>query len=382
MEDLKYCMALLEQLVAIPSTSQNEEALAAFLERHLCEEFGMETTLQRVAEKSCNVRGEWRQAGATRRLILGGHIDTVPPSDRWTADPYQLTVQGDIIRGLGVGDMKGGLAAQLTVLKKLKDENLRLHCDVEFLGLADEERYSAGANTYVDVVQREGGVQQDAFFIMAEPHYTNIVVGATGKALYRVDIQGKGGHAAVPESGLNAIDAMATFLHQVNQEYHTAYKQGEKASLCCLRVASEYSGYSLNIPDRCFCLLNKQLLPQENGEEFCGRLEQIFAEQHSGAKFAITPQIPSYPSYQLPQTQKDIAALLRFLERNYQHTPELRVNQSVSDGNILYHYLRIPTILYGPQGVDFHTEQEHLLLSSLECYIDQLYNYFREQYSA
>ena len=63
MEDLKYCMALLEQLVAIPSTSQNEEALAAFLERYLREELGMETTLQRVAEKSCNVRGEWRQAG-------------------------------------------------------------------------------------------------------------------------------------------------------------------------------------------------------------------------------------------------------------------------------------------------------------------------------
>ncbi len=382
MGNMEYCLALLERLVAIPSTSQNEEEIAQFLERHLREELGMVTSLQRVAEGSCNVRGEWRRAGASRRLLLGGHIDTVPPSDRWTSDPYRLTVQGDEVRGLGAGDMKGGLAAQLTVLKRLRDHGYTLDCDVEFLGLADEERYSTGANAYVEERLKEGGVGQDAFFIMAEPHYTNIVIGAAGKALYRVDIRGRGGHAAVPESGVSAVDVMAEFLTRVNREYRAAYERGEKASLCCLRVESDYPGYSLNIPEHCFCLLNKQLLPRESGEDFCRDLERIFTQQNSEALLTITPQTPSYPSYRLPKTQKDISTLLRFLELEYRHTPEPRINQSVSDGNILYHHLKIPVVLYGPQGVDFHTERERLLLSSLESYMDQLYHYLRAQYTS
>lgn len=382
MHMMEYCLALLERLVAIPSTSRNEEELALFLERYLREELGMDAALQPVADRSCNVRGEWKRPGASRRLLLGGHIDTVPPSDRWTSDPYRLAVQGDIARGLGAGDMKGGLAAQLTVLKQLKEQGFAWDCDVEFLGLADEERHSAGANAYVEAIRGAGGIQQDVFFIMAEPHYTNIVIGAAGKMLYRVDIWGKGGHAAVPDSGINAIGVMAAFLTDVDQAYRAACRRGERASMCCLRVESDYPGYSLNIPEHCFCLLNKQLLPQESGAAFCEELERIFSAQNSGARIAITTQTPSYPSYQIPETQEDVSALLRFLEKNYHYTPELRINQSVSDGNLLYDRLHIPTILFGPQGVDFHTEREHLLLPTLESYMDQLYHYLRARYAA
>lgn len=376
------CLELLRQLVAIPSHSQNEEEIARFLADLLQNELGMETTLQHVEGKSYNVRGLWRRGDtpAPRRLMLGGHLDTVPATDRWTTDPYRLTVQGDIIRGLGAGDMKGGLAAQITVLKMLRERGAALDADVEFLGVADEERHSIGANAYASLAKTEGREGQDTFFIMAEPHYTNMVIGATGKVLYRVDVRGEGGHASTPELGVNAVDCMAEFLNQVNQKYRPLYEQGLCASHCCLRVESDYPGYSLNIPEHCFCLLNKQLTPRESGEAFGADLERIYRAQVGRGTVTVTRQIPSYPSYQLSPAQKDVAALTRFLGENFQHRPELRINQSVSDGNIFYNSLNIPTVLYGPQGVDFHTEREHLLKSTLDLYMEQLYGYLLAEY--
>jgi len=380
MGSLDDCIALLQQLVAIPSTSQNEEEIARFLERYLGDELDMETTLQHVEGKSYNVRGLWKREGATRRLILGGHIDTVPPTDRWATDPYQLTVQGDEIRGLGAGDMKGGLAAQLSVLKRLKQDGVALDCDVEFLGLSDEERHSTGANAYAEAREQEPIQNQETFFLMAEPHYDNIVVGATGKVLCRVDIRGTGGHASTPEKGVNAVDCMAEFLTQVNRRYRTLYAQGDCASVCCLRVESDYPGYSLNIPEHCFCLLNKQLFPQESAAQFIRSLEELYRRQVGRGTVSIIQQIPSYPSYRLPDSQKNLTALVHYLNEACQHWPELRINQSVSDGNILYNRLNIPTVLYGPQGVDFHTEREHLIKSSLECYMEQLYGFIIAEY--
>lgn len=381
MNQIGYCIDLLRQLVAIPSSSQNEEEIACFLEDFLRGELGMEAGIQHAGGKSYNVRGQMIREGAARRLMLGGHIDTVPPTDRWDADPYRLEVRGDHIRGLGAGDMKGGLAAQLTVLAMLRAGGIELDCDVEFLGLADEERHSVGANAYVEEREKEGASAQDVFFIMAEPHYDNIVVGATGKVLYRIDVYGEGGHASTPEQGVNAVDCMAEFLTHVNRTFTPEYRQGRRASHCCLYVESCGQGYSLNIPEHCFCLLNKQLNPEEDAGLFAEELKRLYRDKVRRGSIAVTRQIPSYPSYRLPPGQKDVSALVGFLSREFHHTPELRVNQSVSDGNILYHCLGIPTVLYGPQGVDFHTEREHLLKSSLISYIEQLYQYLIARYS-
>ncbi len=80
------CIALLQQMVAIPSESQNEQAFAEFLANYLREELSMETQLQHVEGKSYNVIGRWNSGPHEKKLILGGHIDTVSPTPRWETD--------------------------------------------------------------------------------------------------------------------------------------------------------------------------------------------------------------------------------------------------------------------------------------------------------
>ena len=146
-------------------------------------------------------------------------------------------------------------------------------------------------------------------------------------------------------------------------------------------IHSDYPGYSLNIPQRCTCLMNKQLMAEERAENFLEDLKRIYKETVGQGTLNITRQIPSYPSYQLPKNQPDLAALCTLLKQRFQRVPELKVNQSVSDGNILYQNLGIPTILYGPQGVDFHTEREYLSLNSLEQYMEELEAYIKTRYA-
>lgn len=366
-----YCLDLLKELVAIPSESQNEEAIARFLYSWL-RDMGMQARLQHVSGKSYNIiagmKGK-RTQGQGKKWILGGHIDTVSRNNRWETDPYCLTADGDRLYGLGAGDMKGGLAAQITVLKKLLDSGSDFSGEIEFIGLADEERHSIGANAYVKEKKKE---EPADFAIFAEPHYDNIVTGATGKILLKLQVQGKTGHAAVPETGINAIDCMAQFLAALNRTYMPMYLERKAASFCVLQITSRYEGYCLNIPEECCALLNKQLTVEESADDFIRSLKDLYQKHVGKGIFTVTKEIPCYPSYQISHEEKHLQKLLEVISEQNCEEPELRMNQSVSDGNVLYSELGIPTILFGPQGIDFHKENEYLLKSTLFSYMEIL----------
>jgi len=276
----EYCMSLLRKLISIPSESQNEENIANFLCSWM-EDMGMQVKLQHISGKSCNVtatvRGK-RKGKQHKKLLLGGHIDTVSANGHWRTDPYCLKEDGNFLYGLGAGDMKGGIAAQITVLKKLFDSNLDFSGEIEFIGLADEERHSIGAHAYVK--EKKASASAD-FAILAEPHYDNIVIGSTGKALLNLYIRGAAGHAAMPESGISAIDCMTLFINILNNKYMPLYKDNKTGSLCILRIFSKYEAYSLSIPEKCTSYLNKQLNSDENIDEFIENIQDLSVKYYT-----------------------------------------------------------------------------------------------------
>lgn len=383
----KYFMDLLSRLVSIPSQSQNEEDCAAFLAGLLRDDLGMEARLERVEGKSCSVTAALSGSGPKacgspaekkqRRLLLGGHIDTVSAAEGWDTDPLRLTVKGDRGYGLGAADMKGGLAAQVTVLKKLIDEGACFAGEIEFTALCDEERHSIGANDYVQRKRSDERQEIPDFAVFAEPHYDNIVTGATGKVLLSLEIRGTAGHAANPETGVNAIDCTAAFLDEINRVYTPQYLAGRRASHCILRIGSKYGGYSLNIPEVCTALLNKQLYVGEEAEAFIGELRELYTRRVGKGDLSISREAPYYPSYELDRSHPDLRMLLKLLEDGYESRPELRLNQSVSDGNILYTQLGIPTLLFGPEGHDYHKANEYIVLSTAYRYMDMLYDFIQ-----
>lgn len=395
----KYYINLLRRLISFPSVSGNEVECAKYLEGFLRDELGMNSKSRQVEKNSWNVYGSYVEEKLTesrldgsvslKHLILGGHIDVVPPEDGWDTNPFELTIKDGKAYGRGTYDMKGGLAAQITALKILKDEGIIPNGRISLIGVCDEERLSIGANAFVKDVQ--AGIldgypsiqpNDNSFFIMAEPHFDNIVIGATGKVLLELKVKGTSGHAAEPESGINAIDCMSEFVSLIGKKFGADYLDGKIGSHCFLKIESKYEGYSLNIPDECTALLNKQLdsdgASNEDADEFIKELYELYNEEIKRGELIIEKRLPYYPSYSIDKNNKNLLLLFNTIKRRKSNLPELRVNRGVSDANVVFPMLGIPTILFGPGGADLHKPNEHLDLNSAYEYICIIHDYILE----
>ena len=278
----------------------------------------------------------------TKKLILGGHIDTVPPTPRWETNPYQLCTRGDELHGLGAADMKGGLAAQLTVLRRFKEENASFDADIEFVGLSDEERHSIGAHAYVKLMQQQNALRKKEFLPHGRTAFRQHCNRRNRKGSSFPAHSRKKRPCVHAGKGINAIDCMARFLTAVQEKYMPLYANGVCASYCCLKIESDYAGYSPTIPSKCSALMNKQLFPTESIDSFIDDLQRIYAERVCVGNLMICREIPSYPAYQLSPEQSDVQRPTSLLRKQFGHTPELRINQSVSDGNISLQRVEYP----------------------------------------
>lgn len=170
-----FCTKLLRELVAIPSESGREEEIARYTGDFL-RRLGGSPRVSEVEPGSFNVVARFPGDRKGPKLLLGGHLDTISPGDRWESDPFVLTEKGSRLYGLGAADMKGGLAAQLTALKFLLGSGGNFAGEIVFAALADEERYSAGANFFVEEWLESRESPPD-FAILGEPHFAEIVTG-------------------------------------------------------------------------------------------------------------------------------------------------------------------------------------------------------------
>ena len=368
-EERREYLELLEELVTIPSPSQHEKTMANRVAQILTD-MGYQPQVQEVGEDSANIVCSI-PGGDGPTILLGGHIDTVEVCQGWQHVPLALTVEGDRAYGLGASDMKGGIAAILTVLRRFARLGEKPRGNILFAGLADEERLSLGAHRFVQDAPKAD------FAILAEPHYDEFIIGATGKILLELTVTGHTGHAARPEEGVSAVEAAAAFLTALDSQWRPRYQAGEMGSHCALRIWSDWSGYSLAIPEVCHILLNKQLLPQEREENVEPQLHAIFAQAAPGASLTIQRQLPRYPAY-TTDTANPHFLRLKALAEEVQGAPvRLRVNESVSDANILEPLLHIPTVNFGPKGIGFHHPDEYLEIPTALDYVETLYQFLR-----
>ena len=150
--------------------------------------------------------------GSGPTFLLNGHVDTVLADANWSHDPWQGRRDGDRFFGLGACDMKSGVAAAMIATRNLAQHSDRWNGTLLFTSVVDEEAYSIGANALIDE-----GVTAD-FCVVTESSWDHPCLGAFGKYLVRVDVEGKGAHASWPESGVNAAVEAARFVTHVVDE--------------------------------------------------------------------------------------------------------------------------------------------------------------------
>jgi acetylornithine deacetylase/succinyl-diaminopimelate desuccinylase-like protein len=133
------------------------------------------------------------------RLLLGAHMDTMPPGDRaaWSSDPYVLTRDGARLVGLGVADMKGSIAALLIAAARIAARPPEQGTLVLAL-TADEEAGSADGMAWL---ADEGLLSADAA-VMLEPSslgagsFERLFVAQRGSCVASLVARGRPGHSA------------------------------------------------------------------------------------------------------------------------------------------------------------------------------------------
>jgi acetylornithine deacetylase len=108
-------IALLRDLVAIPSISGDEEPVAAFLE-DTARQWGLSVT-----RDDTSVRVEVRGYVPGPTIALVSHLDVVPPGSGWTRDPFTPVIEDNKLYGRGSGDAKASVAAMLYAAKDVLD---------------------------------------------------------------------------------------------------------------------------------------------------------------------------------------------------------------------------------------------------------------------
>lgn len=183
---------LLKRLIATPSVSRDEGAAADVMAEHLCK-WGLPHG--REGNNLWVGCPDWDNNRPT--VMLNAHIDTVKPVATWTRNPFEPTVEGDTLYGLGSNDCGGGLVSTLQAYRIMVTS--RRNYNLLWVCSAEEE--VSGKDGFSRVLHKLPPVD---VAIVGEP--TGLQPATAEKGLMVIDgyADGKSGHAARNE-GVNAI---------------------------------------------------------------------------------------------------------------------------------------------------------------------------------
>ena len=258
-------VTLTESLCNIESVSLNEAALADAIETELAKLDHLEVV------RDGNSLVARTNLGRDERIVLAGHIDTVP----LTSEPANLPVKrvNGKLWGRGTTDMKGGVAVQLKLAHDLVAPNRDLTF-VFYEGEEIEDQYNGLgriARTRPELL--EGA----AFAVLLEPTNGGIEGGCKGTLRVHVRTKGLAAHSARPWKGDNAIHKAADILNRLREyEPQTVNVDGldYHEGLNAVNISGGIAGNV--IPDACTVTVNYRFAPDKSADEALAYVTAFF----------------------------------------------------------------------------------------------------------
>ncbi|HEV7523724.1 MAG TPA: succinyl-diaminopimelate desuccinylase [Acidimicrobiia bacterium] len=259
-------LALTEELCAIPSVSGTEAALADLVEARL-RKSGDRLRIDRIG---ANVVAR-TDLGLDRRIVLGGHLDTVPANGNQA--PRRA---GDVLHGLGTADMKGGLAVLLALADDLANAEPRF--DVTLV-LYEGEEVADEHNGLRRLFAEAPDLVQGDLAIMLEPTGGWVEAGCQGTIHVRAVFDGVRAHSARPWMGTNAIHRAAPLLERCAGFDAATVDVDSLAYRESLQVVRIEGGVANNVvPDRCAVVVNRRYAPSRSLENAVAEMVEFCTE--------------------------------------------------------------------------------------------------------
>ncbi|WP_432207887.1 ArgE/DapE family deacylase [Ancylobacter polymorphus] len=374
----------LKALVRVPSDNPPGDcAPHAEVAAQLLEELGFTVERHAVPEPFVRAHGmksvvnlivrERFGSGNGPVIALNAHGDVVPPGEGWTYDPYGAVEKGGAIYGRGAAVSKSDFATYAFALRALKQRPEGLDGTVELHFTYDEE-----AGGFVGPQWLLGqGISTPDLAISAGFSYA-VVVAHNGCLHMEIVVRGKQAHAAMPETGADALEAATAILSAI---YAERRQLGSRVSATPgigspkITVGLISGGINTNVvPDRIVLRVDRRLTPEENGEsveaELHALVEGAVAGQ-AGIEIECRRLILAEPLRTLPGTERLVETIQRHATEVLGETPPATAVPLYTDAR---HYTAagVPTVLYGagPRSIleaNAHAADEHVRIRDLKA---------------
>ncbi|MEA1672371.1 M20/M25/M40 family metallo-hydrolase [Nitrospirillum sp. BR 11163] len=347
------------------------EGLGYAVERHVVPDALVKANGM-ISATNLIVRRTFGAGGPT--IALNAHGDVVAPGEGWTVDPYAATVKDGWMYGRGVAVSKSDFASYtyaLMALDELARHGVALNGTVELHLTYDEEAGGEiGPRWLLDQ-----GLSKPDYAVSAGFSY-GIVTAHNGCLHLEVEVRGKSAHAALPATGIDALEAatvILSWLYQHRAGYVATVSAVPGIGSPQLTVGLISGGINTNVvPDRITFRLDRRMIPEEQGATVEATLRQVIA-----AAAAERPEATvAVRRILLAEPLKPIAGTDRLTDAISRHATRILGEPVAAKGVPIYtdarHYAAagIPTVLYGAgphtiEEANAHRADERLPLSDL-----------------
>lgn len=258
-------VSLTTELCNIPSVSLAEEALADAIEEAL------RSLAHLTLTRDGNALIARTDLGRAERVVLAGHIDTVP-----LTEPANLPVrrEGDFLVGRGTTDMKGGVAVQLALAAELTAPSR----DITYV-FYDAEEISDEFNGLGRLARNHPDLLAADFAVLLEPTDDAVEGGCNGSITAVVHTRGAAAHSARPWMGHNAIHDLADVLGRIERGQLPDADVDGLTYRQSLGAVGVQGGIAHNvIPDHAEVTVNLRFAPQWDADRAVSYLvDEVFA---------------------------------------------------------------------------------------------------------
>ena len=384
-------VGFLQALVQVPTdTPPGNNAPHAERSAELLRGFGLAPELHPVPADEVQAQGLQSITNVLlrRRYQPGGpvvglnaHGDVVPPGEGWTHDPYGGALVDGKLYGRAAAVSKSDFASYTFALRALEalgaplppgeQPPVRLRGGIDLIFTYDEE---FGGELGPGWLLRHGLTRPD--YLLAAGFSYQVVTAHNGCLQMAVTVHGKMAHAAIPDTGVDALQGAVVILNALyaqNQRYKAVCSQVPGITHPYLNVGRIEGGTNTNVvPGKVVLKLDRRMIPEESPAEVEADVRRVIAEAAASCP-GITVEIKRLLLAESLKPQPGNAPLVAALQR---HGAAVFGEPIPTSGTPLYTDVRlfgaygIPAAIYGagPRTVlesNAKRADEHLVLEDL-----------------
>jgi len=279
-------IAFLQQLVRVPTdTPPGNNAPHAERTAELLRGFGLEAEMHPVPADEVRAAGlqsitnlivRRRYGAGGRTIALNAHGDVVPPGEGWTHDPYGGEVVDGKMYGRATAVSKSDFSSFTFAVRALEAVCRPAQGAVELHFTYDEE---FGGELGPGWLLEQGLTKPD--LMIAAGFSYQVVVAHNGCLQMEVTVHGEMAHAAIPDSGTDALQGavhILNALYALNEQYKQITSKVEGISHPYLNVGLIQGGTNTNVvPGKVVIKLDRRMIPEEDPAQVEASIREVIA---------------------------------------------------------------------------------------------------------